>query len=96
MKSITQAKFMLKNKSELLRKENKGLLAKRFMSRCHETVKAHKQSKELLASAGFKNGASGKQHFWEDPSPSKQHCGEGERVEGGKVLTKTTESNQPK
>lgn len=48
----------------------------------------------MLASAGFKNGASGNQHFWKDRSPSKQHCGEGERGEGGKVLTKTTESKR--
>ena len=38
-----------------------------------ETVKAHKQSKELLASAVSKDAASGNQPFRKGPTPRKQH-----------------------
>ena len=45
---------MLKNKSELLQKENKDLFGKEFCEQISETVKAHKQWKEWLAIAVFK------------------------------------------
>ena len=73
MKSTIQIKSMLKNKSELLQKENKDLFGKEFREQISETVKAHKQSKELLASAVFKDTATGNQPFREGPPPSKQH-----------------------
>ena len=73
MKSTIQAKSMLKNKSELLQKENKDLFGKEFREQISETVKAHKQSKELLASAVFKNSASENQSFSKSTPPSKQH-----------------------
>ena len=44
MKSTIQAKSMLKNKSELLQKENKDLFGKEFREQISETVKAHIQS----------------------------------------------------
>ena len=44
MKSTIEAKSMLKNKSELLQKENKGLFGKGFREHISETVKAHIQS----------------------------------------------------
>ena len=87
MKSNIQAKPLLKNKSELLQKENKDLFGKEFREQISETVKAYKQSKELLASAVFKDAASGNQPFLKDPPPSKQH-------RGGKVLTNTTASKR--
>ena len=76
MKSTVQAKSMLKNKSELLQRENKDLFGKEFREQISETVKAHKQSKELLASAVFKDPASGNLPFRKSPLPSKQHRGE--------------------
>ena len=88
MKSTIQAKSMLKNKSELLQKENKDLFGKEFREQISETVKAYKQSKELLASGVFKDTASGNQPFRKGPPPSKQN-------RGGKVLTKTTASKRP-
>ena len=63
MKSTIQAKSMLKNKSELLQKENKYLFGEEFREQISEAVKAHKQLKELLTSAVFKDAASGKQPF---------------------------------
>ena len=42
MKSTIQAKSMLKNKSELLQKENKDLFGKEFRDQILETVKPHK------------------------------------------------------
>ena len=57
---------MLKNKSDLLQKENKDLFGKEFREQISETVKVHKQSKELQASAVFKDAANGSQ-----PPPSK-------------------------
>ena len=75
MKSTIQAKSTLKNKSELLQKENKDLFGTEFREQISETVKAHKQSKELLASAVFKDAASGNQPFRKAPPPSKQYRG---------------------
>ena len=75
MKSTIQAKSMFKNKSELLQKENKDLFGKVFCEQISEIVKAHKQSKELLTSAVFKDAASRNQLFRKGSSPSKQHRG---------------------
>ena len=72
MESTIQAKSILKNKSELLQKENEDPFGKEFREQISQTVKAHKQSKELAASAVFKDGASGKQPFRKGPPPSKQ------------------------
>ena len=69
---------MLKNKSELLQKKN--LFDKKFREQISETVKAHKQSKQLLASAIFKDARNGNQ-----PRPRKQHRGGGG---GAKFLQK--------
>ena len=74
---------MLKNKSELLQKENKDLFGKEFREQISETVNGHKQSKELLASAVFKDTATGNQFFRKGPLLRKRHS------QGG-VLTKTT------
>ena len=73
MKSTIQSKSKLKNKSELLQKENEDPFGKEFREQISETVKAHKQSKELLASAVFKNAASENQSLWKSTPPSKQH-----------------------
>ena len=62
---------MLKNKSDLLQKENKDLFGKEFREQISETVKAHKQSKELLASAIFKDAAFESQSFRNIPPPNK-------------------------
>ena len=78
MKSTIQIKSMLKNKSELLQKENKDLFGKEFREQILETVKGHKQSKELLASAVFKNAASGNQPYRKGSPPGKHHL-EGQR-----------------
>lgn len=45
---------MLKIKSELLQKDSKDLSGKDLRKQKSEAVKAHKQSKELLASTIFK------------------------------------------
>ena len=51
---------MLKSKSELLQKEKNIFSAKSAVSRYQrQAVKAHKQSKELLASPIFKDAANG-------------------------------------
>ena len=73
---------MFENKSELLQKEYKDLFGKEFHEKISEIVKDHKQSKQLLASAIFKDLAGGNQLFQKSPPPNKQH-------RGGKVLTKT-------
>ena len=83
MKSTTQAKSMLKNKSEILHKENKGLFGKEFREQIPETVKVHKQSNKFLASAAFKDAASGNQPFRKDPRQANN-------IAGGKVLPQTT------
>ena len=48
MKSTIKAKSMLKNKSKLLQKENKDIFGEEFREQISETVKPHKQWKELL------------------------------------------------
>ena len=68
MKNTIQAKSMLKNKFELLQNEIKDIFGKMFCEQISETVKAHKQSKELLASAVFKDTASGKQPIGNTPT----------------------------
>ena len=83
MKSTIQAKSMLKNKSELLQKENKDLFGKEFREQISETVKAHKQSKELLASIVFKDAASGNQPF-------RKGTRQANNIVGSKVLTYIT------
>ena len=75
LKSTIQTKSMLKNKCELLQKENKDLFGKEFIAHISETVKVHKQSKKLLASVTFKDIASGYQPFRKTLLPIKQHCG---------------------
>ena len=62
---------MLKNKSDLPPKKNKDLFGKEFREQISETVKAHKQSKELLASAIFKDAAFENQSFRNIPPPNK-------------------------
>ena len=83
MKSIIQAKSTLKNKFELLQKENKDLFDKEFREQISETVKAHKQSKELLASIVFKDAASGNQPF-------RKGTRQANNIVGSKVLTYIT------
>ena len=83
MKSTTQAKSMLKNKSEILQKENKGLFGKEFREQISETVKVHKQSNKFLAITVFKDAASGNQPFQKDPRQANN-------IVGGKVLPQTT------
>ena len=68
MKNTIQAKSMLKNKFELLQNEIKDIFGKMFCEQISETVKAHKQSKELLASAVFKDTASVKQLIGKAPT----------------------------
>ena len=77
IKSTIQAKPMLKNKSELLQKKN--LFDKKFREQISETVKAHKQSKQLLASAIFKDATNGNQPFRKGPCHANNIVGE----EGG-------------
>ena len=83
MKSTIQAKSMLKNTSELLQKDNKDLFGKEFHEQISETVKAHKQSKELLASIVFKDAASGNQPF-------RKGTRQANNIAGSKVLTYIT------
>ena len=71
MKSTVQAKSMLKYMSELLKKKEKDLFDKEFYEQISETVKGHKQSKELSACAVFKNAASGNKLFWIGPPSTK-------------------------
>ena len=87
MESTMQAKSILKNKSELLQKENKDLFGKEFREQISEIVKAHKQSKELSASAVYKDAASGNQPCRKDPHQANN-------IVGGKVLTKTIASKR--
>ena len=68
---------MLKNKSELLQKKN--LFDKKFREQISETVKAHKQSKQLLASAIFKDARNGNQPFRKETCHANNIVGE----EGG-------------
>ena len=70
---------MLKNKSKLLQKENKDLFGKEFHEQIWETLKAHKQSKELLASAVFEAAAFGNQLFQKGPRQANN-------IVGGKFL----------
>ena len=76
---------MLKNKSDLPQKENKDLFGKEFREQISETVKAHKQSKELLASAIFKDAAFENQFFGTSHHQTNN-------IVGGKVLIKTTKN----
>ena len=66
------SKIHVENKSELLQKENKDLLANSFVSRYQEQSMLTKKTKEFLASAVFKDAASGNHLFRKDPPPSKQ------------------------
>ena len=54
MNNNTQEKFILTTNLELLQKNNRNLLGKDLCEQISETVKVHKQSKELLASSDFK------------------------------------------
>ena len=49
-------------------KRKKNLFSKEFREQISETVMAHKQLKELLASPVFKDAASGNQPFRKDPN----------------------------
>ena len=83
IKSTIQARSMLKNKSELLQREKKDLFGKEFREQISETVKAHRQSKELLASIVFKDAASGNQPF-------RKGTRQANNIAGSKVLTYIT------
>ena len=54
MNSSTQAKSIMKTKSDLFQKDNKDLFGKDFGEQISETLKTYKNSKELLASTVFK------------------------------------------
>ena len=55
MNNLLHAKPMLKKKSELLQNKDRDLFGKEYHDQIFETVKAYKQSKELLASIVFKD-----------------------------------------
>ena len=58
MNNLSQAKSMLKTKSELLQKKGKDFFGKEFRDQISETVKAHKQFKELNFSKNDKEVVS--------------------------------------
>ena len=66
MYNLSQAKAMLKAKSEFLQKEDKDLFGKEFRELIFETSKAHKQSKELYANTVFKDPSSVSRPFWKE------------------------------
>ena len=69
IKSTIQAKPISKNKSGLLQKESKNFRT-HFWEHISVTVKAHKQSNELLMSDDFIDAARGNHTFWKGP-PTK-------------------------
>ena len=54
MNGSTLAKIFLKTKSDLFQKNNKNLFGKKFCEQISETVKMHKQTKQLIATTIFK------------------------------------------
>ena len=73
MKSFSQAKSMIKDKSKLLENSGKELFGKDFREQITDTVKAQKQSKEFLFNVFQQQRAN--KPFSKDPLRSKLHCG---------------------
>ena len=69
MNNLSQAKSMLKTKSELLKKKDKDLFGKEFHDHISETVKPHNQFKELNFSKKRERGS----FIW-DRKPLEEGC----------------------